>query len=239
MSRVAVVSGAARGIGLAISKELLSGGWTVVGCDVSEDVDKLTDTLGDDFSPFRLDVIDEDAVRRMAEEVYQNLGPVEGLVNNAGITRDSLLMRMDRDNWQAVIDVNLTGTYVMSKIFSRGMMRQRSGSIVNVSSVVGFSGSSGQANYAASKAGIIGFTKSLCHELGGRGVRVNAVAPGFVETDMTSGLSEEVREGYAQRIPLRRIGAPEDVARVVRFLLGEESSYISGVVIPIDGGMTS
>jgi 3-oxoacyl-[acyl-carrier protein] reductase len=239
MSRVAVVSGASRGIGLAISKELLSDGWSVVGCDVSEEITQLADTLGSDFSPFRLDVTDEDAVGSMAEEVDKALGPVEGLVNNAGITRDSLLLRMDRESWQSVIDVNLTGTYVMSKVFSRGMMRQRSGSIVNVSSVVAFSGSSGQVNYAASKAGVIGFTRSLCNELGGRGIRVNAVAPGFIETEMTTGLSDDVKEGYAQRIPLRRMGAPEDVARVVRFLLGEESSYISGVVIPIDGGMTS
>ncbi len=240
MSRVAAVTGAARGIGLAIARELIEDGWSVAACDILEDsLMARAEELGTPYRPFVLDVTDEDQVGEVTAGIGETMGPVTGLVNNAGITRDNLTMRMSREDWESVINVNLTGAFLMSKAMSRGMMRARSGSIVNISSVVALLGSAGQVNYAASKAGLLGLTRSLCRELGPRGVRVNAIAPGFIETEMTAGLPEEVREGYAERIPLGRMGEPVNVAGAVRFLLGDDSQYISGVVLPVDGGLTT
>ena len=167
------------------------------------------------------------------------MGPVTGLVNNAGITRDGLLMRMSDADWDDVIRVNLRGAFLMSRAFLRGMMKAREGSIVNVSSVVALLGQAGQVNYAASKAGLLGLTRALTRELAPRNIRVNAIVPGFIETDMTRDLSPEVRDDYASRIPMNRMGMPSDVADAVAFLLGDSSTYITGVVLPIDGGLTT
>lgn len=240
MGRTAVVTGAGRGIGLSISRRLVSDGWTIAGCDMLEtELAAAAGALGGAFHPYVVDVTDEDAVNAVCERILSDLGPVLGLVNNAGITRDNLLMRMDAASWEKVLKVNLTGAFLVTRALSKGMMRQKQGSIVNISSVVGLMGSAGQANYSASKAGLIGLTKSLAREFAPRGIRVNAVAPGFIETDMTRDLSEEVRTSYAARIPLSRMGRPEDIAEAVCFLLGDSSAYITGIVLPVDGGLST
>jgi len=240
MSRVAAVTGAARGIGLEIARELIQDGWSVAACDILEEpLLKMAEELGESYRPFVMDVTDGEQVHRVAGEIRDSMGPVTGLVNNAGITRDGLMMRMSREDWDGVLGVNLTGAFLMSKAFSRDMMRARTGSIVNISSVVALLGGAGQANYAASKAGLLGLTRSLCRELGARGIRVNAIAPGFIETEMTADLPEEVRKGYSKRIPMGRMGTPQNVADAVRFLLSDASQYISGVVLPVDGGLTT
>ncbi len=240
MSGTAVVTGAARGIGLAICRRLVGAGWKVAGCDLLEDeLEEAGSELGDGFHPYVLDVSDEEAVSAAAAGIEEELGPVTGLVNNAGITRDSLLMRMRSGDWDAVLDVNLKGAFLMCRAFSRSMLRQRSGSIVNISSVVALLGAAGQANYAASKAGLLGLTRALAREFAARSIRVNAIAPGFIETEMTRELPEEVRSDYASRVPMNRMGTPESIADGVLFLLGEDSTYITGVVLPIDGGLTT
>lgn len=240
MGRTALVTGAGRGIGLAISARLVEQGWMVAGCDMLEaELAKAAESLGPGFRPYHLDVTDEAAVNSAVERISTEANGIHGLVNNAGITRDALMMRMDLDSWNRVLGVNLTGAFLVTRAVAKIMIRQRSGSIVNVSSVVAMIGSAGQANYSASKAGLLGFTRSLARELASRGVRVNAVAPGFIETEMTKTLPEDVRQGYAARIPLARMGRPEDVAEVVAFLLGDGASYLTGVVIPIDGGMST
>jgi 3-oxoacyl-[acyl-carrier protein] reductase len=240
MGRTAVVTGAGRGIGLAIARRLIADGWMVAGCDMLEDeLSAAAGILGDQFRPYPLDVTDEKAVNASCERILADLGAPFGLVNNAGITRDSLLMRMDLESWEKVLRVNLTGAFLVTKAVSKAMMRQKQGSIVNISSVVALTGSAGQANYSASKAGLLGFTRSLAREFASRNIRVNAVAPGFIETEMTRVLPAEVREGYASRIPLARMGLPEDVADAVSFLLGDASSYVTGVVLPVDGGLST
>lgn len=240
MSRLAVVTGAARGIGFAISKKLVESGWSVAGCDIlQEDLDRVTLELGAGFSPWALDVTDEDSVNETAGRIEKELGPVFGLVNNAGVTRDGLLMRMSMEDWNTVLSVNLTGAFLMCRAFSRGMLRQKQGSIINISSVVALLGAAGQANYASTKAGLLGLTRALAREFAGRNIRVNAIAPGFIETEMTRELPEKVREDYASRVPLNRMGQPDSVADSVRFLLEDVSSYITGVVLPVDGGLTT
>ncbi|MCK5064015.1 MAG: SDR family NAD(P)-dependent oxidoreductase, partial [Candidatus Fermentibacteraceae bacterium] len=191
MSRLAVVTGAARGIGFSISEKLVNSGWSVAGCDILEDnLNQASEQLGDLFTPWVLDVTDEDAVNETAGRIEKELGPVFGLVNNAGITRDGLIMRMRKTDWDTVLDVNLTGAFLMCRAFSRGMLRQKAGSIVNISSIVALLGVAGQVNYASTKAGLIGLTRALCREFAARNIRVNAIAPGFIETEMTSELSD-------------------------------------------------
>lgn len=240
MSRLAVVTGAARGIGFAISSRLVDRGWSVAGCDIlPDDLDRAAAKLGGGFRPWLLDVTSEEAVNETAGRIEKEMGQVFGLVNNAGITRDGLLMRMSRADWDTVLSVNLTGAFHMCRAFSRGMLRQKEGSIVNISSVVAILGAAGQANYASTKAGLIGLTRALAREFAGRNIRVNAIAPGFIETEMTRELPEKVREDYASRVPMNRMGQPESVADAVHFLLEDVSSYITGVVIPVDGGLTT
>ncbi|MCK4504058.1 MAG: 3-oxoacyl-ACP reductase FabG [Candidatus Aegiribacteria sp.] len=240
VNRLAVVTGAARGIGFSISEKLINSGWSVAGCDVLEDeLSKRSEQLGDHFSAWVLDITDEDAVNETAGRIEKELGPVFGLVNNAGIIRDGLIMRMKKTDWDAVLNVNLTGAFLMCRAFSRGMLRQKEGSIVNISSIVALLGVAGQANYASTKAGLIGLTRALCREFAARNIRVNAIAPGFIETEMTSELSDEVREDYASRVPMKRMGLPGNVADAVHFLLDDVSAYITGVVLPVDGGLTT
>lgn len=240
MSRTAVVTGAARGIGLAIAGRLIERGWTVAGCDVlEEELRSVAATLGEKFLPYMLNVTDEDSVGETIAKIEDEAGPIFGLVNNAGITRDGLIMRMSRSDWDSVLAVNLTGAFLMCRAVSRSMLRQKQGSIVNISSVVALLGAAGQANYASTKAGLIGLTRSLSREFAARNIRVNAIAPGFIETDMTRELPESVRLDYADRVPMKRMGEPDAVADAVSFLLGDDSAYITGVVLPVDGGLTT
>jgi 3-oxoacyl-[acyl-carrier protein] reductase len=237
--KVAMVTGAGRGIGRAIAKELACGqGAHVAVLDRDyEHALEVAAEIGCGSRGFRVDVVDTAAIEACVAEVEASLGPIEILVNNAGITRDNLLARLSDEQWDAVLDVNLKGAYRMMKAVSRGMIKRRAGSIVNVASVVGLIGNRGQANYAASKAGLIGLTKSVARELASRNIRVNAVAPGFIETDMTAGLSPQAREALTAQITLGRLGAPEDVAATVVFLASDAASYITGQVIVVDGGM--
>ena len=192
---------------------------------------------GADHRGYGCDVADGDAVRETLSRVEEDLGPVGILVNNAGVTRDNLLMRMKEEEWDQVMAVNLKGAYHATQAVARGMMKRRSGAIVNVSSVVGLSGNAGQANYAASKAGLVGFTRSVAREFAARGIRCNAVAPGYIETDMTAALGDDAAGELAGRIPMGRLGTPEDVAGAVRFLVGPQAGYITGQVVTVDGGM--
>lgn len=239
--RVAVVTGAARGIGRAIALHLADLGCDVVVSDVLDEEARNTaaevEARGRQSLVVRADVSDPEQAEQLIQRTLDKFGRIDILVNNAGITRDSLLIRMKDEDWEKVIQVNLRGTFNCLRAAARPMMRQRSGRIINISSVVGLMGNAGQANYAASKAGVIGLTKSAAKELGSRGITVNAVAPGFIETDMTRALSEEVRKAYLQAIPLGRPGQPEDVARVVGFLASDDAAYITGQVIQVDGGM--
>ena len=231
--KTALVTGASRGIGRAIALELARAGARVVigyrsGADEAAAV--AAETGG---RAVQADVADPADARRLVEEA----GEVDVVVNNAGLTRDGLLARMPDEDWRAVLDTNLGGTFHVCRAAARGMMRRRSGSIVNVSSVVGLHGNPGQTNYAASKAGIIGFTKSLARELGGRGVRANVVAPGYIETRLTEVIAAEHRELMLANTPLGRFGSPKDVAGAVRFLCSDEASFITGEVLLVDGGL--
>ncbi|KAA6231854.1 3-oxoacyl-[acyl-carrier-protein] reductase [Chlorobium phaeovibrioides] len=239
--KTAVITGAARGIGQAIAWNLARGGADIVLCDIKEDW--LAETAegvkkaGRKVWCFELNVTDADAVQKAFNDIADTTGRIDILVNNAGITRDGLLMRMSEEDWDAVLSVNLKGTFACTKAVSRIMMKQRSGSIVNIASIIGLMGNAGQANYAASKGGAISFTKSVAKELASRNIRVNAVAPGFISSKMTDALSEDVRQKMLEAIPLSRFGSPDDVADVVSFLAGDHSAYITGEVINISGGM--
>lgn len=263
LRRVAIVTGASRGIGAAIAQRLALEGYSVVlnyasdgsteaACALCAELSDFADTEAQEslaleveqaaepqrFIAVQADVSRFDEAKRLINEVKQQFGRIDVLVNNAGITRDGLIARMKEEDFDAVIDVNLKGTFNCCKAAAQRMMKQRYGRIVNMSSVVGVAGNAGQANYAASKAGVIGLTKSLARELAARNVTANAVAPGFIATDMTDALSEKQREAILGRIAAKRLGAPEDVAALVRFLASEEAGYITGQVVCIDGGMS-
>ncbi len=239
--KIALVTGAARGIGQAIATELASQGADVALCDLNtewlEETAAAVRALGRRAECYGVDVSDADAVSRTVNAVTADMGRIDILVNNAGITRDTLLMRMKESDWDAVLNVNLKGTFLFTKAVARPMMKQRSGAIVNIASIIGLIGNAGQCNYAASKAGVIALTKSTAKELASRGVRVNAVAPGFISSKMTDSLSEDVRSQMLANIPMARFGQPGDIADVVAFLAGEASSYITGQTLTVSGGM--
>jgi len=239
--RTAVVTGGSRGIGKAIGAALAGAGARVAVHDVlvgeATATAKELSQLGPECIALPCDVSNPEGVKIAIDRTLEAFGGIHVLVNNAGITRDSLLLRLGEEDWDRVLAVNLKGAFLMSKAVARPMMKARAGSIVNIASVSGLIGNAGQANYAAAKAGLVALTKATARELAGRGVRVNAVAPGFIETAMTGELSEEVREGMLSTIPLGRPGTPEDVARAVLFLAGDESSYITGQTLVVDGGM--
>jgi len=239
--RTAVVTGAARGIGKAIALRLARACAALAVVDMDEAVAQATaeeiGALGVNARAWPCDVASFDAVETLGKQVLDAHGSVDFVVNNAGITRDQLIVRMSPREWDQVLAVNLTGAFNMCKVFGPPMLRQRSGAIVNIASVVGQMGNPGQANYAASKAGLIGLTKALAKEFGARGVRVNAVAPGFIHTPMTEKLSDDVRTKMMSTIPMGRFGEPEDVAEIVYFLVSDMSRYVTGQVINCDGGM--
>jgi len=237
---VVIVTGASRGIGEAIARELSAAGYDLAL--VARSAEKLTalatELAGESACvAYPGDISDWDAVQRIVDEIKTKFGTIYGLVNNAGVTRDGLLVRMSPENWQVPLDVNLNGTFYFTRAVGPLMMRQREGRIVNITSVIGLTGNAGQANYAASKAGIIALTKSVAKELGGRGVTSNAVAPGFISTDMTMDLPEKVQAEMLSQIPLKRFGEGKDVAGVVKFLLSSEAAYITGQTLVVDGGM--
>jgi len=239
---VAIVTGSGRGIGRAIALELASAGAKVVvnyagRVDKAEETVELIREAGGECLAVQADVSQTADVDRLIKTTLDHFGKINILVNNAGITRDSLLLRMKEADWDAVLATNLKGVFLCTKAVSKGMLKQRSGVIVNISSVVGLSGNAGQANYAAAKAGIIGFSKSIAKEFAARGIRVNAVAPGYISTDMTEALAEGMHSEVLRAIPLGRLGKPEDVAKVVRFLVSPEASYITGQTLCVDGGM--
>lgn len=239
---VAIVTGSGRGIGRAIALELAAAGAKVVvnyagRVDKAEETVKLIREAGGECIAVQADVSQTADVDRLIKTTLDHFGKIDILVNNAGITRDSLLLRMKETDWDAVLATNLKGVFLCTKAVSKGMLKQRSGVIVNISSVVGLSGNAGQANYAAAKAGIIGFSKSIAKEFAARGIRVNAVAPGYISTDMTETIAEAMQSEILRTIPLGRLGEPEDVAKVVRFLVSPEASYITGQILCVDGGM--
>ncbi len=236
--KVALVTGASRGIGKACAIELAKAGYDVAVSYAGNEeaanktVAELKD-LGVNAKAYKFDVSDKEACAKAVEEVLADFGKLDVLVNNAGITRDGLFMRMSAENWEAVINTNLSSAFYMTSPAIKTMIKQRSGCIINMSSIVGVMGNAGQANYSAAKAGLIGFTKSLAKELGSRNIRVNAIAPGFIQTDMTKDLDTEK---IAEHIPLKRLGQPEDIAKAVRFL-AEDAPYITGQVLGVDGGL--
>ncbi len=235
---IALVTGASRGIGKAIARELAARGATVVGTATSEaGAEAISEYLGEQGRGMVLDVTDPASIEAVVKAINDAFGAVTILVNNAGITRDMLMMRMKDEDWEAVIQTNLTSIFRVSRACMRGMMKARKGRIVNIGSVVGSTGNPGQVNYAAAKAGILGFTKSMAREVGSRGITVNTVAPGFIDTDMTRELSDEQREALTGQIPLGRLGQPEDIARAVAFLASDEAGYITGETLHVNGGM--
>ncbi len=241
-NKIALITGAARGIGKEIALELARHGAHVAFTDLKEDenakeTEKLLQSFGIKAKFYTSDASSFDDSHEMAQKVINDFERIDILVNNAGITRDALLLRMSEKDWDSVITINLKSAFNLTKAIQPIMLKQRSGSIINISSIVGLAGNAGQANYAASKAGMIGFTKSVAKELGSRGIRCNAVAPGFIVTEMTSVLSDEIKEQWIKTIPLRRTGTPHDVAQTVLYLASDLSSYITGQVLSCDGGL--
>ena len=239
--KVALVTGASRGLGKAIALALAAEGASIAAVARSEEA--LKDTLaairasGGTAEPYALDVSNETDVEAAIEKIVARFQHIDVLVNNAGVTRDGLLMRMKSEDWDAVIDTNLKGAFHLTKPVGRLMVKQRAGRIINISSVIGLMGNAGQANYAASKAGLIGFSKSVAREFASRNITCNVVCPGFIETDMTKGLGEDLRKKLLEKIPLQRLGQPEDVAGTVAFLCSPAASYITGQILTVDGGM--
>ena len=241
-NKVALITGATRGIGKEIALELASNGFDIAinyrsMQDGMDELKKQIEDNGVKCEFVKADVANYEQCEEMTKEIIQKFGKIDVLVNNAGITRDGLLMRMKKEDFQSVIDINLVGTFNVTRNVIPYMIKQKSGRIISLSSVVGVAGNAGQTNYSASKAGIIGFTKSLAKEVASRNILVNAIAPGFIDTDMTKVLSDTVKENINSQIPLRRMGSPKEIAKVVKFLSSEDSSYITGQVINIDGGM--
>ena len=240
-NQVAVVTGAGRGIGQAIALKLAAAGADIACVDLklefcAETVQKVQG-LGRKAWAFAANVSDAASVEATAEQILTTAGKVDILVNNAGITKDGLLMRMSEADWDAVLDVNLKGTFLFTKALVRSFLKQRSGRIVNIASVIGLIGNAGQCNYGASKAGVIGFTKSCAREVASRGITVNAIAPGFIQTPMTDKLTQEQKDGIIKQVPLASLGQPEDVAAAVLFFASPGARYITGQVLPVDGGM--
>ena len=238
--QVALITGATRGIGKEIALELAQNGYDIAvnyRGTIDEDLKKEIEAYNVRCEFVEADVSNFEQCESMIKETIEKYGRIDVLVNNAGITKDGLIMRMKKEDFEAVIDVNLVGTFNVTRNVIPYMIKQKSGRIINVSSVVGVAGNAGQTNYSASKAGVIGFTKSLAKEVASRNILVNAIAPGFIDTDMTKVLSDNVKEGINAQIPLKRMGTPNEVAKVVKFLASEDSSYVTGQVINIDGGM--
>jgi len=240
-NQIAVVTGAGRGIGRAIALKFAAEGADVAcisrTAENSEKVANEVRAIGRKAWPHALDVADASAVTAAAEKILADAGRVDILVNNAGVTRDNLLMRMSEEDWDTVLDTNLKGAFLLTKAFSRALIKQRSGRIINVGSVIGLIGNAGQCNYAASKAALFGFTRSVARELASRGITANAIAPGFVETDMTASLNVETRTGILKQIPLGSFGQPEDIANAALFLASPAARYVTGQVLTVDGGM--
>ncbi len=241
-NQVAVVTGSGRGIGHAIAVRLANEGARIASVSRSEanaqrTAEEINASRPDSAKAYSVDVGDHAAVQAVGARILEDFGRVDILVNNAGVTRDGLSMRMSVEDWDTVLDTNLKGAFNVVQSLMRSMIKQRSGRIINISSVIGLIGNAGQANYAASKAGLIGFTKSLARELASRGITVNALAPGLIETDMTSVLSEELRTNILSKIPLGTLGQPDDIASAVAFLGSAEAKYITGQVLAVDGGM--
>ena len=241
-NQVAVVTGAGRGIGHAIAVRLASEGARVASVSRTEanaqrTAGEINASRADAAKAYSVDVADHAAVQAIGAQILEDFGRVDILVNNAGVTRDGLSMKMPVEDWDTVLNTNLKGAFNFAQALMRPMIKQRSGRIINISSVIGLIGNAGQANYAASKAGLIGLTKSLARELASRGITVNAIAPGLIETDMTGVLSDEIRQSILQKIPLGRLGQPDDIAGAVAYLASAEARYITGQVLAVDGGM--
>lgn len=237
--QIALVTGASRGIGRAIAESLTAQGAYVIGTATSEKgAQAISDYLGQQGSGMVLNVTDVDSVSTVISEIQKNHGGIDILINNAGITKDNLLMRMKEEEWNDVLTTNLTSVFRTSKAVMRGMMKKRNGRIINIGSVVATTGNPGQANYCAAKAGLVGFTKSLAKEIAARGVTVNAVAPGFIDTDMTQALTDEQKESIFSGIPAARLGKPEEIAAAVVFLASPAAAYITGETIHVNGGMS-
>jgi len=237
-NKTAVVTGSARGIGKVIAQSLAQGGARVVISDIDQAAcDQTAAEIGGETLACKANVTDSGDIDRLFKTAVERFGRIDIVVNNAGITRDGLMIRMDEKDWDAVLDINLKGAFLVTKSAARIMMKQRYGRIVNISSVVGLTGNAGQANYSASKAGLIALTKTSAKELGSRGITVNAIAPGFIETEMTAALPESARELFLGKIVLGRPGTPDDVAKAVLFFASDEAAYVTGQVLAIDGGM--
>jgi 3-oxoacyl-[acyl-carrier protein] reductase len=240
-NKVAIVTGASRGIGKVIAEEIAKSGAKTVCVSRSEsDIKIVSDDINNDgFTSISIacDITNTDDFQKLVKTVVEQFGSVDILINNAGITKDNLIMRMSDEDWNIVIDTNLKGAFNGTKAVTRHMMKQRSGRIINISSVVGLTGNAGQANYSASKAGLIGLTKATAKELASRGITANCIAPGYIETDMTEQLSDKIKNTLIEQIPLKRIGQPKDIASTVCFLASDEAGYITGQTITVDGGM--